>query len=429
MNNLPELRALGQLTRDGRLLILGRLIRLFAFGASSVVLALYFTEIGLSVIQVGLLLSAILVGDTILSLLITAGADRIGRRRMLLASTGLMLLSGMTLAFSTHLIWIVLAAIIGTLSPTGNEVGPFLSIEQASLPQTTSDQHRTSIFAWYNLLGSLSTAFGALVGGSLVGMLQSQGYSALISYRVIFIVYASMGMLLAFSFYRLSKRIEPPPRTPLSKNDLDENGQSNFLRRLLGLHRSQKVVLKLSGLYMLDAFGGGLMLQSLLAYWFYTRFGLSPVLLGSTFFGANLLAGISALVAARIAAKIGLLNTMVFTHIPSNLLLMIVPLMPSAWLAVMVVLLRFSISQMDVPTRQSYAMAIVDADERSAAAGLTSIARTAASAVAPTVTGQMFSMGFFSLPFWIGGGLKIVYDLILFYSFKSIKPPEEQNRL
>jgi MFS family permease len=186
------------------------------------------------------------------------------------------------------------------------------------------------------------------------------------------------------------------------------------------------VVLKLSALFALDAFAGGLIVQSLIAYWFHIRFGVEPGILGGIFFGANFLAGLSALAAARIAARFGLINTMVWTHIPSNILLMLVPLMPSLPLAIMALLVRSSISQMDVPTRQSYTMAVVDPDERSAAAGATTIVRTAASAVAPVLTGTLLGASLLNLPFFLAGGLKITYDLLLYRNFRTIKPPEER---
>jgi MFS family permease len=186
------------------------------------------------------------------------------------------------------------------------------------------------------------------------------------------------------------------------------------------------VVLKLSALFAIDAFAGGLIVQSMMAFWFHIRFGVETGIIGSIFFGANILAGISALLAARIAAKIGLINTMVFTHIPSNILLVLVPLMPNLPLAITALLMRFSISQMDVPTRQSYTMAVVAPDERSAASGVTSIARSVGAAISPMLTGIFLGIpALISAPFFLSGGLKIVYDLLLYQSFRSIKPPEE----
>jgi MFS family permease len=219
---------------------------------------------------------------------------------------------------------------------------------------------------------------------------------------------------LGILFSRLSAAAEAPPLTVTPQT-------SRF-----GLHRSRRVVLRLSALFALDAFAGGLVVQSLIAYWFHLRFGVEPGLLGAIFFGANLLAGLSALAAARLAAHFGLINTMVWTHIPSNILLMLVPLMPTLPPAIIILLVRFSISQMDVPTRQSYIMAVVDPNERSAAAGATTIVRTAASAVAPVLTGTLLGAALFNLPFFLAGGLKIIYDLLLYHNFRTIKPPEER---
>jgi MFS family permease len=203
--------------------------------------------------------------------------------------------------------------------------------------------------------------------------------------------------------------------------------RSDSSKRVLGLHKSRGVVFKLSALFALDAFAGGLIVQSMFAYWFHVRFGVEAGILGSIFFGANILAGISALLAIRIAGRIGLINTMVFTHIPSNILLIFIPLMPTLPLAIGLLLIRYSISQMDVPTRQSYTMAVVAPDERSAASGVTAIARSVGASLSPALTGLFFSVpALLSMPFFLSGGLKIVYDLLLFREFRSIKPPEEQ---
>jgi len=335
----------------------------------------------------------------------------------LLAGAGLMLFAGVVFALTQNYILLVLAAMIGVISPSGNEVGPFLAIEQASLAQIVSDQRRTQVFAWYNLVGSFATATGALVGGGLAQVLQNTGVAPLNSYRAVVIGYAAMGAVLAVLFSRLTPGVEAPVRSDHAT-----------VRSRLGLHRSRRVVFKLSALFALDAFAGGLVVQSIVAFWFHTRFGVPPGVLGAIFFGANVLAGISALLAARIAAKIGLINTMVFTHIPSNVLLILVPFMPTLPLAIAVLLLRFSISQMDVPTRQSYTMAVVDPDERSAAAGVTGIARTTGAALSPSIAGPMLAIsGLMGLPFVLAGTLKIVYDVLLYRSFRAVKPPEETH--
>jgi MFS family permease len=270
------------------------------------------------------------------------------------------------------------------------------------------------MFAWYNLVGSFAIAMGALAGGWLAQVLQNNAWTALDSYRLILMGYALGGIVLLFLFLNLTPAIEV------------RETQQPTTKRVLGLHRSRNVVFKLSSLFAMDAFAGALLVQSLLAYWFHVRFGVESGILGSIFFGANILAGISALLAVRLAKKFGLINTMVFTHIPSSILLMLVPLMPNLPLAIGLLLLRFSISQMDVPARQSYTMAVVDPDERSAASGVTAIARSVGAAVSPALTGIFFSIPtLINLPFFLCGGLKIIYDLLLFREFRAVKPPEE----
>ncbi len=303
MFNFPETHALRVLTRDGRLLFCTRIVRLFAYGFLSVVLALYLAQLGLGTRQIGTLFTATLVGDAVISLGIASIADRVGRREMLLVGAGLMIFAGLMFAVTHHLLLLTLAAIIGTISPSGNEVGPFLSIEQAALPQTAPDQQRTQVFAWYNLAGSFSTALGALCGGTLVAVLQRAGSAPLDSYRAVVIGYALLGIGLAVLFSRLSAAVEVA--------EVHRIAQNRF-----GLHRSRRVVTKLAMLFAIDAFAGGLVVQSWVAYWFYKRYGVEPAVLGGIFFGANILAGLSALAAARVAARFGLINTMVWTHIP-----------------------------------------------------------------------------------------------------------------
>ena len=408
------------LTRDGNFLFITRIARMFGYGFLSVVLILYLEQVGLSQVQIGLLLTLTLIGDTIISLWITTNADRIGRRRMLLIGAILMIFAGVLFALTRNFVFLLIAATIGVISPSGYEVGPFLSIEQAVLSQIISNERRTHVFAWYNLVGSFATALGALGGGGLVQALQDSGMTPLGSYRMIVIGYAMIGLILGVLFTRLSPGVE------IQAGSNPSHSTSAFKTRF-GLHRSRSVVFKLSGLFSIDAFAGGFVLQSILAYWFYTRFNIQPAILGTIFFGANILAGLSALSAAWVASKIGLIRTMVFTHIPSNILLILVPLMPNLPLAIAVLLLRFSISQMDVPTRQSYTMAVVAPDERSAAAGITGIARTTGASLSPVVTGPLLAdAALMNLPFFLSGGLKIIYDLLLYRSFKAIKPPEEK---
>ncbi|MCC6260764.1 MAG: MFS transporter [Anaerolineales bacterium] len=401
--------------KDVWILFTTRSIRLFCYGFLSVIIALYLAKTGLTEKQIGLLFTLTLAGDAGISLLLTTRADAFGRKKTLLFGAGLMLGAGIVFVITNNFLILIAAAIVGVISPSGNEIGPFLSVEQAGLTNLIPDAKRTHVFAWYNLAGSLATASGALIGGWLAQLLQDQGWSALAAYRFILIGYAFGGLALTLLFLNLSEAIEIPPTATADQP-----------KKTLGLHRSKNVVLKLSMFFALDAFAGGLVIQSLLAYWFYIKYGVDAGTLGSIFFGANVLAGISALLAARIAARFGLINTMVFTHIPSNIFLILVPLMPNLPLAIGVLLLRFSVSQMDVPTRQSYTMAVVAPDERSAASGVTAIARSIGAALSPVLTGLFFSVpALFNAPYYIAGGLKIVYDLLLYREFNAVKPSEE----
>ena len=392
---------------------------MFGYGFLAVVLVLYLVAVGLDPLAVGIVLTFTLIGDTLISLWLTTNADRLGRRRVLIAGAGLMVVAGIVFAFTSWLPLLVLAGAIGVVSPTGNEVGPFLAIEQAALSQTVPDRRRTPTFAWYNLVGYLATATGALGAGLVSQALLDRGLAPLDAYRAVVVGYAVIGVAMVAGFWRLGAAIEAPPA----------GVNTDGIRRRFGLHRSKAVVLKLSVLFSIDAFGGGFIPQSLMAYWFHLQFGVQPAVLGAIFFAANLLAAVSSLSAARIAARFGLINTMVFTHIPSNLLLILVPLMPTLPLAVAVLLVRFSLSQMDVPTRQSYVMAVVDPDERSAAAGVTGVARTTGAAISPSFSSVlMASAGYAAVPFFLAGGLKIVYDLLMYREFRNVKPPEERGR-
>ncbi|MFZ4789472.1 MAG: MFS transporter [Candidatus Competibacteraceae bacterium] len=405
--------------RDTILLFAARMTRLFAYGALSVVLVLYLAERGLSEALIGALLTATLLGDAGISLAMTTTADRLGRRRMLLLGAVLMAAAGIAFLLTQQPALLMVAAIIGVISPSGNEIGPFLSIEQAALAELLPDRRRTHILAWYNLAGSFTTALGALGGGWLAHTLQADGMPALDAYKVVLAGYALSGGLLAVLFLGLSPQVEAAPRA-----------LPPTTRRVFGLRHpeSRATIASLSALFALDAFAGGFVVQSLLAYWFYLRFGADAGLLGSIFFGANVLAGISALLAARLAARFGLINTMVFTHIPSNLLLCLVPLMPTLPLAITVMLLRFSISQMDVPTRQSYTLAVVAPDERSAASGITTIARSLGAALSPWLSALLLANPLLiNAPLLLAGSLKIVYDLLLYRRFRTLKPPEERS--
>jgi len=393
---------------DARLLFAARIVRLFAYGFVAVVLVLYLSAIGLDDHRIGLLLSLTLAGDVIVSLYLTTRADALGRKRTLLAGALLMIGAAVVFAITRDFTLLVIAATIGVISPSGNEVGPFLAVEQVALTQAAKGRDRTSLFAWYNLAGSFATAAGSLAGGFLAGQMMSRGFGAVASYRSAILAYAILGGILAIVFAGVSPAIEG-------------ERSSKPVRSLFRVSQSRSVVTRLSALFALDAFAGGLIVQSIVAYWFYRHFGLSPAALGSLFFGANLAAGISALTAARIARRFGLLNTMVFTHLPSNILLILIPLMPTLPLAVTVLLLRFSISQMDVPTRQAFVIAAVAPSERTAAAGITGVARTTGAALAPVIAMPLIaSLTHSWVPFIAAGALKIVYDVVLLRSCRGV---------
>jgi MFS family permease len=408
--------ALRTLTTDGWLLFATRCSRMFAYGLLSVVLVLYLVEVGLTEWEVGLLLTLTLFGDTAICLWLTTTADRFGRRRTLLVGALLMLLSGLVFLATGNFWLLVVAATIGVISPSGNEIGPFLSVEQAALSHIVASDRRTDVFAWYNLAGSFATALGALAGGLLAAAAMRRGLAGAAAYRPVLLAYAGIGLAMMGGFAWLSPAVEAEP------------GAAEPKKLLLGLHASRWTVFKLSLLFALDAFGGGFVIQSVIAYWFHLRFGLEPAMLGTIFLLANLLAGVSALAAGWLARKIGLVNTMVFTHLPSNVLLILVPLMPDMYSAIGVLLLRFSISQMDVPTRQAYTMAVVHPDERSAAAGVTAVARSVGASLSPLLaTVFISSAATMSLPFFLAGGLKILYDGLLYRAFAQSEA-EQRDR-
>jgi MFS family permease len=396
------------LSRDGRLLFLTCAVRSFAYGFLSVMLGLHLDAIGVSPAAIGWIFTAALAGGALMTIVITTVADSFGRKFLLIAGALLMALAGWVFAVSDNPILLTIAAIFGTISPSGKEVGPFLSLEQAILPQTTSDENRTAVFSAYNVVGSFAGALGALA----VGLPSFFSFTAIAGYRFLIWCYVAAAILLALLFAMLSSKVEATPKTA---------------GRKVGLRKSRPMVAKLAGLFALDAFAGAFIVQSIVAYWFYLRYQTDLNALGGIFFGTNILAALSFLAAPAIARRFGLLNTMVFTHLPSNILLLFVPLMAKVEWAVAILLLRHLLSQMDVPTRQSYTMAVVDADERAAAAGMLSVARNAGAALAPLFTGMILAAPSVGLPFILAGGTKIIYDLWIFAVFRHVKPPEEKN--
>ncbi len=406
-NAMPHQRAL---TRDGYLILAARGLRMLSYGFLSVILALYLSGLGFALVQIGVLFTVALAGGAVVTTGVSMFADRWGRRVTLIASAVLMALGGVALAIGNFPLLLVFAA-LATLSPSAQEIGPFQSLEQAALSNASTEPGRVMPYAWYNLVGYVAVALGALVAGAVPTALQAAGWSALEAQRALVWAFAVIGLALAGLYMPLSSSVEIP-RRPGSP------------RRPPGLHRSRGIVIRLSALFGVDALAGGLIVQSLVAYWFHQRFGIGLAQLGPLFFGTNLLSALSSLVAAALAERFGLLNTMVFTHLPSNVLLALVPFMPSWPVAAVVLLARHALSQMDVPTRQAYTMVLVAPDERAAAAGLTNAVRPAAASLAPAISGVALQTAANGLPFVLAGGLKILYDVALWLMFRRVSLAE-----
>jgi MFS family permease len=401
------------LTPDGRWLFAGRALRTFSFGYLSLALALYLAERGFPAAAIGGVLTATLVEDAVFTALVSGLVNRIGRRRVLTACSLLISFAGVMLAVGDRPWVLVVGAVLGTLSPSGQEAGPFSPVEQALLPAAVAREARTRAFAWYNVAGYIPAALGSLAAAGWLRAAAAIGLGELTAFRALLWFYAASGVALALVYARLSPAAETNvPRPPAAR---------------MGLHRSRRIVFEMAGLQALDSLAGGFIVQSLLVYWFHLRFGVGPDVLGPLFFGTNLLSAVSFLVAARVAGRVGLLNTMVFSHLPSNVLLCLVPLAPSYPVAAVLLLARHLLSQMDVPTRQAYTMALVAPDERPAAAGFTTSARGLAQAVAPVITGVALQRAASGLPFFLAGGLKIAYDLALYFRFRGVPLPDKDT--
>src|SRR3990172_8695119 len=413
---MVHLPAVPPLDRNGRLVLLGKAFRAVGFGLNSVVLGLYLVELGLDAAAVGAVLSAALVGTTLLTLIIAIFGDRLGRRRVLATGGALMLLSLFVPLVGANPLLLVLIALSGMVAVTANENTGLQSLDQAILPQTTDPRHRTAAFATYGLLASVAVALGGLAVGPLVALGTALGLEGADHFAPAFVVYALAGLATVAAAGAPTARAAPPPGP--------EAGAVAAARRRFGIHRSRGPVLRLSLLFGLDAFAGGLIVQSFLAIWFSQTFGLAPAAIGALFFAGNLLAAASYPAAALLSARIGLIRTMVFTHIPSSVLLIAMTLVPWAPVAAFFYLGRAAISSMDIPARQSYTMAIVDPDERTATAGVTSLARSIAQSAGPLLSAALVPLGL-GVPLVVCGVLKIGYDLSLYVGFRARPAPEE----
>ncbi len=395
-------------------LLVAKGLRAFGDGFVSLLLPLYLIELGFSPLQVGIIATATLFGSGVLTLLVGLHAYRYSQRALLLAATLLMAGTGVGFAMANQFWPLLVIAFVGTLNPSSGDVSVFLPLEHAVMSRLVADKNRTAVFARYSLVGSLVAAMGSLavvLPGSVSAML---GWSPLASMQTMFLLYALLGVLAALAYRGLPGVEKSAMSTTAAKPDAP-------------LTQSKKTVYLLAGLFSLDAFGGGFVVQSMVALWLYQRFGLSLATAGEIFFWTGLLTAASYLVSVRIANRFGLVNTMVFTHLPANVCLVLIPFVPDLNWVIALLFIRSALSQMDVPTRSSYVMSVVTPAERPAAASITSVPRSLASAVGPFVSGYLLGVSTFGWPLVVAGTLKIVYDVLLLIMFRKVKPHEETD--
>ncbi|MDE1769096.1 MAG: MFS transporter [Thaumarchaeota archaeon] len=407
--------SLDWVSRDGKLLLGARIVRTFSYGFLSIILAIYLKLIGFGDISIGIVLTATLVNSVFFNIFSSVYADRIGRRKILVLFAVLMIMSSMIFFVTDNYVALVIAALVGTINVTGSEVGAFLSLEQALLPKTVSDvKKRNSIFAIYNTVGTFAMSAGVLLSGLPSILQQHYGLDQIGAIKSLFLIYASCAIVVLVIYLALSKNIEVKDMITKSSFSIKELSP-----------KSRSIITKMSSLFAVDSFGGGFVIQSIVSYWFYTRFGADLSTLSYIFAIAGVLTAISFMASTKIASKIGLVNTMVFTHIPSNILMIILAFAPTFSIAISIYFARMSLSQMDVPTRQSYLMGVVSENERIPAAAITNTSRNITQAISPSLSGVLIQTLSLSAPFVFGGVLKIVYDIGMFFSFRKIKPPEE----
>jgi MFS family permease len=396
-----------EVTPDAPVLLLARGVRAFADGFTSVLLPVYLLRQGFDGIQIGAVATATLVGSAAATMLVGFVAHRFGARRVLVSAALLMAATGIGFAL-LHDFWpLLVVAFIGTLNPSSGDSSLFLPLEQSLLPTTVSARERTALFARYSVVGSLLGAAGALAAGVPEAVARQVALPEPAVLQAMFVLYGALGLIALALYRRLSPALQ---QTQTTRSALKE---------------SKRTVYTLAALFSLDSFGAGFVVQSLLALWLFQRFDLSVATAGTIFFWTGVLSAGSYLIAARLAQRIGLVNTMVFTHLPSNVLLLLVPFMPNLPLAILLLLARSALSQMDVPTRTSYVMAVVPAEERPAAASVTAGPRTLASAASPLLSGYLLGVSTFGWPLVLAGALKALYDVLLLVMFAKVRPPEE----
>jgi MFS family permease len=453
-----NLRILTWLSDDGRLILAARIIRTFGYGFLSVILSIYLALIGFNGVQVGLILSTSLINSILFNVIASYYADKLGRRNLLIIYSFLMFSSGIIFFVTDNYVALIVAAFVGTINVTGSETSAFLSIEQAILPRTIKDiKKRNMLFALYNLAGTLAMSAGILLSG-LPTIVQQyvHGLTLPESMKILFLIYSLLGLASIVVYLHLSKDIEvttKDKKSPINGADQEyrkfynnndegqKQPQNNKQRKQLNRTfkgsfsfssilspKSKEIVAKLSALFAIDSFAGGFVIQSIVSLWFYARFGADLSTISYILSISGVMTAFSFIAAARIADRIGLINTMVFTHLPSNILIIAVAFAPTLPIAAILYFVRMALSQMDVPTRQSYIVSIVRDEERTAATGITNIARNISQTISPSLAGYIIqSLSLFFAPFLIGGVLKVIYDIALYFSFRNIKPQQEED--
>ena len=396
-------------TADSRRLIVTRALRGIGDGVVSVLLASYLSAIGLSPTEIGIIVFATLFGSALVTLWAGFATRTIGLRRMFLGAAALMIATGFGFTFARSFWILTMVAFVGTMNPSAGDVSLFLPLEQTAISQTVATRDLTGVFAFYNVAGALGGAFGALASGLPTMLAAHRGWNLVAAQRAGFIAYSILGMIAALIYWSLSSAIEGAPIT----------------KAVAPLAKSRAIVIRLSALFSIDAFGGGFAIQSLLALWLFRRFNMSIEAAGTFFFVAGLLGSFSQFISSRLATRFGRINTMVFTHLPANAFLILAALMPSAPLAIACLLIRASMQSMDIPARQSYVMAVVPPEERAAAASVTNVPRSLASAAAPIPAGLMLDATSFGWPLICAGALKVAYDFLLLLQFRAHRPEDE----
>ena len=394
---------------DVRRLLWARGLRAFGDGYVSLLLPLYLLALGLTPFQIGVIATGTLLGSGILTLLVGLHAYRFRYRTLLLMATALMMATGLGFAVVSDFWPLLIIAVVGTLNPSSGDVSVFLPLEQAVLSHVVANRQRTAVFARYSLVGALVGAVGALFAGFPQFVVGAIGVSAKSAWQAMFLLYGLLGLTSGLIYARLPVTLAAGSAATAAP-----------------LRQSRRIVYTLAALFSLDAFGGGFIVQSLLALWLFQKFQFSIAAAGTIFFWTGVFSAFSYLVAVRIANRIGLVNTMVFTHLPANVLLLAIPFVADPAWVIVLLLVRAALSQMDVPTRSSYVMAVVSPGERAAAASITSVPRSLASAMSPLFAGYLLGVSSFGWPLVIAGGLKIVYDLLLLATFRKVQPPEEE---